>query len=258
MSRKEQLAPIDIMIYNRIKSFTEKGELKFCCESNKKIGEIVQRHQANVSRSINKLSKLKYIIIEREGLIRKLKSTNKLMSVTYYYNKKDIDESAKGIDESAKLIDKLAKLNDKSAKALLTKVRRLVDESAKHNIYINIYSLINNLKKEIKESFDFIKEENWKELFLKWIDYRIQIKKPLKPVSYKAAFNRLKKLSKSNFNIANEIIETSIANGWQGLFELKKVNKKNITQKNREILLKAYKKMEEEDVRQKISYKAIG
>lgn len=55
-----------------------------------------------------------------------------------------------------------------------------------------------------------------------FFEYRKELKKPIKEVSKKAFLRRLEKLSGGNENDMIEILELSIANGWQGIFELKK------------------------------------
>lgn len=53
-----------------------------------------------------------------------------------------------------------------------------------------------------------------------WCEYRIKIKKPLKPVSYPAA---QRELAKHGADQA-AVVQQSIAMGWTGLFELKRPN----------------------------------
>jgi predicted Ser/Thr protein kinase len=78
-------------------------------------------------------------------------------------------------------------------------------------------------EKEIQASpfvyfpYDYILDLKYKE----YLAFRKQIKKPLSEISIKANIESLKKLSKENNDVAVQILEQSIANGWQGLFELK-------------------------------------
>lgn len=51
--------------------------------------------------------------------------------------------------------------------------------------------------------------------------YRKAIKKPIREPSKNAFIARLKKLGNDNESYMIEILEQSIANGWQGIFELK-------------------------------------
>ncbi|MDJ0503789.1 MAG: hypothetical protein PX635_00875 [Nostocales cyanobacterium LE14-WE12] len=61
---------------------------------------------------------------------------------------------------------------------------------------------------------------------LEFIAYRKAIKKPIREVSMEAFKKKLIKLGNSNEETMIEILEQSIANGWQGIFELKNVNNK--------------------------------
>ena len=54
----------------------------------------------------------------------------------------------------------------------------------------------------------------------RWHDYRREIRKPLKPVSIPAAQRELAAFGADQA----AVVEQSIANGWQGLFALKRVN----------------------------------
>jgi len=80
----------------------------------------------------------------------------------------------------------------------------------------------NNIEKiNKKENLDFIPDD-FKLSYQEWLNYRMEIKKPLKEASIKANYNQLMKLANNNFDVAKEIINQSISNGYQGLFELKK------------------------------------
>jgi hypothetical protein len=80
-------------------------------------------------------------------------------------------------------------------------------------------------EKEIKENIP----DDWKIVFDKWLKYKTEIREKYKSEqSIVAALSRLKELSNNNLDIADKIVEQSIANGWKGLFELKEKNKKPI------------------------------
>lgn len=71
-------------------------------------------------------------------------------------------------------------------------------------------------------SLDFISDENFKKLFEEWLDYRRAIKKPYKSQqSIEACFKQLQNLGGFRIETCRAVIEQSIANGYQGLFELK-------------------------------------
>lgn len=85
-----------------------------------------------------------------------------------------------------------------------------------HTAYSNTYS-----NKEKKEEGalarnpppDGLDEQAWK----RWEAYRREIRKPIKPASVLAAQQKLAGFGTSQ----NAVVEQTIANGWQGLFELK-------------------------------------
>lgn len=59
-------------------------------------------------------------------------------------------------------------------------------------------------------------------ILYEWICYRKEIKKSFKSIkSVQAAYKQLYELSDGNPQIANKIVEQSIASSWQGLFQLR-------------------------------------
>ena len=63
---------------------------------------------------------------------------------------------------------------------------------------------------------DILLEKETKELFNTWIDYRKEIKKPVKADSTKISL--AKKIQEEGFEKSKLVIEASIQNGYQGLF----------------------------------------
>jgi len=85
-----------------------------------------------------------------------------------------------------------------------------------------------SVRKEPEYSFV---PEGWLPTWLRWLQYRKEIGKSFKSKkSLEANFNHLQNLSSDNLEIAEKIIEQTIVNGYQGLFELKLQN--NATNKN--------------------------
>lgn len=72
------------------------------------------------------------------------------------------------------------------------------------------------------DEFSFVPLD-WKPLVKEWAEYRKSTKKPIK--SLERAFSQILKLSNNNIEVAKKIIEQSIDNEWQGLFEIKTINK---------------------------------
>lgn len=106
------------------------------------------------------------------------------------------------------------------------------------NVNINWINVDNNTQSKVKKSkgkdnkeeskekeivYPF-SSENFKEGWLKWKTFKKQqFNFTFKShISEQSAVNRLAELSDNNEHVAVKIIEQSIANGWQGLFELNK------------------------------------
>ncbi len=74
-----------------------------------------------------------------------------------------------------------------------------------------------------ENTFSFIKIEGYEKIFKRWIDYKNKRKEKYKSEdSLVAAYNKLVKLSGSDIQIADAIIEDAIASNYAGFFELKK------------------------------------
>jgi len=72
------------------------------------------------------------------------------------------------------------------------------------------------------------------ELWEEWKEYKLQhFKFKYKTIqSEQAAFDNLVELSEKNFEIANEIVKQSMANGWKGFFLPKNSQNKTLSHKN--------------------------
>ena len=74
-----------------------------------------------------------------------------------------------------------------------------------------------SVKDKDKDSVDdILLEKETKELFNDWINYRKDIKKPIKSLKTKIAL--AKKMKTEGFEKSKLVINLSIVNGWQGLF----------------------------------------
>lgn len=85
-----------------------------------------------------------------------------------------------------------------------------------------------------KQKFDlsFVADE-FREDYTEWLDYRRGINKPFKTQrSVELNYQSALRLSGNDPKIFKQIIEQSIANGWQGLFELKNTNHNGTTSSN--------------------------
>jgi hypothetical protein len=88
-----------------------------------------------------------------------------------------------------------------------------------NNNNVNVNNNVNNNDKDTKNAVAF--SSPFDSVFATWIDYRKEIKKPFRsPKSIEQARSLLLRLSGGDVDKAQEIINRSMANGWQGLFPL--------------------------------------
>lgn len=101
-----------------------------------------------------------------------------------------------------------------------------VEESKEEEIQGDLPEEIKKPKKQKKEiALDFVSPE-YLEIFSKWLRYKKDKGKQYKNYeSTKAAYNKLVNLSDNNPKLADEIIEESLANNWEGFFKLKETGK---------------------------------
>lgn len=104
------------------------------------------------------------------------------------------------------------------------KTQRFAKAKVKANSeYENENEDINNKENKgaKKFNFDFV-EEQFKDVFNSWLQYKKERKETYKTqTSLEACYRNLKKLSSNNPEVAKEIIENSFANNWSGLFAIK-------------------------------------
>lgn len=115
----------------------------------------------------------------------------------------------------------IAKNTKANAKAL---DKALQKHSQKQSESIDSIDKQGTIKKETpKQEFDFsFVANNFSEPFMKWIEYKKELKQSYKSQSsLQTCYNNLLKLSSGNPAKANIIVDKSIGNGWSGLFEIK-------------------------------------
>ncbi len=132
---------------------------------------------------------------------------------------------------SKEILTRYIKILDYPSKEILTTPSKeiLIDNITSNKLLDKNINLTdsNNITptplKSEKENLDFIQDE-LKPVYQEWLKYRKEIKKPLKETSIKANYNQLLRLANNDIDTAKAIINQSIANGWQGLFEIKQQN----------------------------------
>lgn len=68
-------------------------------------------------------------------------------------------------------------------------------------------------------------DENFIQKWQEWLQYRKERRlAAYTPTGLKATFTRLKTISQDNAQVAMQIIDQSLAMGWQGLFEIKPIS----------------------------------
>ncbi|MDR3243271.1 MAG: hypothetical protein LBT79_00820 [Elusimicrobiota bacterium] len=98
-----------------------------------------------------------------------------------------------------------------------TNTKRQIDK--KESTKTDKVEVVNNNNKQFDK---ILADSPFKDITNKFMNFRKDIKKPFKSIeTLKSFLKLLHNLSNGDTNKAAEIIEISIANGWQGIFELK-------------------------------------
>lgn len=162
-----------------------------CSAGNEYLAEFCQCSETKVSTAIKKLIKLDYIYQESfDGRIRILKS-------------------------------RLSKNERQTLKNLKADIKNFKTINKDNNTNIN-----NKKESKKEETFDDIinancQNEKLKETLQEFIKMRKLIKKPLTNRALKVIIKKVKELSNDKGNIAIAILEQSITNCWQDVYELK-------------------------------------
>lgn len=78
--------------------------------------------------------------------------------------------------------------------------------------------------------------QEYAEAFLRWLRYKRKRKQAYKGEdSVQTAYDRLLKLANNSPDVATQIVDQSIGNGWAGLFEIKTQNTKTNGNRHREV-----------------------
>lgn len=194
----ERLTPNEKLMYSEITSLMQKSGV--CWANNAYFAELYKVSKETVSRWINHLYELNYICVQ----ITRDVNTKQILERSITIPKLDYQISI-GIDKN---------------------VNTPIDKNVKENNINNINNTsINNIKEKEETINDLILgspielRDNLKE-FLKM---RKTIKKPMTTRAFKLLLTRLTKLS-NNSQTQNAILEQSILNSWQDVYQLKNSN----------------------------------
>jgi DNA-binding MarR family transcriptional regulator len=174
------------------------NERGYCWASNKYIGEILDIHEISVSRMLKELIDCGYIIRFEEVVDDRLERRLKL-------------------SENAK--EALTKTLSPPKQNCLPPLNKNVKHNNKEN------NKENNQEEYIGVS-PFVDDKS-NEAWGRWVKYRKEIRKPLSPSTTKS---QIAKLNAQAPHTRAEIIDRSIENGWQGLFELPKPKKSGMSE----------------------------
>ena len=194
----KDLSPTEKLLYGLITALvTDRG---YCFASNSYLAEKMNLHEVSVSKTLKKLEKKSYIklVYLKEGSVVK--------------NRKIY-------------------LDERLAKTLTD----TISENAKTTISANAkerYKAIKGSNKYIKEinKESFFLNKNLDETFKKYLIMRCEKKCKATETTMESL---VKKLNKYNIEIAIKMLEYSIDNGYQGVFELKNNNQNIKKQKDK-------------------------
>ena len=238
------------LIYNEILRLITHNDFEFKSEIYSNIdlkkGQLILRYshferwgipKDTISRALKLLQKYNYLEFETKSV--KIKQFNKMVTISIPEHIFDMNFTKNMQHLEQHLMQHLTNNNDNELQEdlqhleqhLMQQEQKDIKQKEGNNIRYKekIYKKESQTTKEdtMKIDLSFIPEE-YKEIYSEWIEYRNEIKKPFKSQkSVEANFKQLIKLSNNNLELANDVITQSIANGWQGLFEVK-----NFTQRN--------------------------
>ncbi len=142
-----------------------------------------------------------------------------------------IEKSKNQYSSNIIALSKFDKALDKALDKAMTKHLTKQSESTRQsNSSINKHNNIehNNNKQEGK----YFEDDFLNSVFKDYLKMRKEIKKPASEKAIELCIKKLEKLSNGNTEIKTKILEQSILNSWQGIFELKESERKNLNIRN--------------------------
>lgn len=122
-----------------------------------------------------------------------------------------------------------------------TVIDTLIDK--KEDISIHTKEKENSTKEKGRKpkfvpDLSFIEDDEKRAVFQSWIDFRIELKKPYETqIGVKKGYAHLCSLAHDSVMEMRQIVDQSMANEWQGLFELKSKGNGRISQQNSSAVL---------------------
>jgi hypothetical protein len=203
------------------------AERGYCFASNEYFSNLFDVDEVTISRKLKKLEKKSYI------------------KIMYSRNGYRVENREIRLTKMSPPINKNVNgsINKNVNGSINKNVNGSINKNVKYNNTSNNITIINNTSNNNELVFPFDSNE-FLETWNLWKNYRQEIKKPIKGIiSEQSQLQKLSKISKGNQQTAIEIINQSISNNWQGLFEIKK-QKSNST----DVAMKLIQDIENGDV----------
>jgi hypothetical protein len=192
--------------------------------------------EADLGISFNTLKNARNKLVQ-SGLLS-FKTTNGSPNVVYTLSKFDEVTNEVSVEVGDEVSNEVTnKVGDEIIKTKQNKTKQIIPptphsggEGADKNSFPEAKPVKPPLEKEKSSAkkekppplrFDFV-EEKFREAFMRFVEYRKDMRKPFKTQQgVEACYKKLKTLSGGDPQTAAQIVEQSIASEWQGLFELK-------------------------------------
>ena len=203
------------------------AERGYCFASNEYFSNLFDVDEVTISRKLKKLEKKSYI------------------KIMYSRNGYRVENREIRLTKMSPPINKNVNgsINKNVNGSINKNVNGSINKNVKYNNTSNNITIINNTSNNNELVFPFDSNE-FLETWKLWKDYRKEIKKPIKGIiSEQSQLQKLSKISNGDQQTAIEIINQSISNNWQGLFEIKK-QKSNST----DVAMKLIQDIENGDV----------
>lgn len=214
------LTSLELRTYAKISQLCHK--LGFCYAKNATLGQYLNAHELSVSRAIKRLEVKGYLKIEiKNGRDRKIYLN---LDFKYFYDKDNTLTNEQKQPLKAKTEPKEYKDTHEQEKQLKTQdlVLKTEPKTEKSEVKAeNRGDLVLKTDKKPKQKTELIYTLPFfvdSQIFKDFINHRKEIKKPMTQNAVNATIKKLCDFHAKGYD-CNEILNNSIANGWQGIFE---------------------------------------
>lgn len=210
----KNLKPNEKLLYGEITALCDKNG--YCWATNNYFAELYEVHKNTIGTWINHLKELGYIDVVIIYKDRTKEIDKRIIKINTTRDKHPINEiidtyQSKDCYPINKKID--------------TPINEIIEGNNTSNEYYKNNKKEKNIKKEKETFLNEIKDSEFKNILLDWLEYKEEIKDTYKSdKSIKVCYENLLKLSNNNPEEAREIVNQSIANQWRGLFKLQNRN----------------------------------